>query len=300
MYTYTPKKEKDRFTSFLVKEDDSLFDFAFKKMGSMSKTSLKSLLIKGQISVNDKTITQYDYSLKKGDKVKIDFTKGTAGLKSSKLSVLYEDDYIIVINKSEGLLSIATEKQEKNTAFRIVMNHLKKQNTNNRLYIVHRLDRETSGVLLFAKQKDIQMMLQENWQRIVTEKKYYALVEGILERKEGSIHTWLNEDLKSKRVYSSNFDNGGQESLTEYKVEKEYSKGYSLLSVNLKTGRKNQIRVHLQSIGHPIVGDKKYGRNTSPIGRVGLHATKLTIIHPITGKTMTFEAPIPEKMKKFK
>lgn len=297
---FTPKKSKDRIVTFLVKEENTLFDFAFKKMGSLSKTALKGYLAKGQISVNDKAITQYDYQLKVGDTVKIDFTKGTAGLKCAKISVIYEDDYIIVINKAEGLLSVATEKNEKETAFRIIMNHLKKQNKNNRLYIVHRLDRETSGLLLFAKQKEAQMILQENWQRIVSEKKYYALVEGILEQKEGTIHTWLNEDVKSKKVYSSDFDNGGQESFTDYKVEKEYKKGYSLLSINLRTGRKNQIRVHMQCIGHPIAGDKKYGGSTSPIGRIGLHAEKLTLRHPITGQVMTFVAPLPEKITKFR
>ncbi len=297
---FTPKKSKDRIVTFLVKEENTLFDFAFKKMGSLSKTALKGYLAKGQISVNDKAITQYDYQLKVGDTVKIDFTKGTAGLKCAKISVIYEDDYIIVINKAEGLLSVATEKNEKETAFRIIMNHLKKQNKNNRLYIVHRLDRETSGLLLFAKQKETQMILQENWQRIVSEKKYYALVEGILEQKEGTIHTWLNEDVKSKKVYSSDFDNGGQESFTDYKVEKEYKKGYSLLSINLRTGRKNQIRVHMQCIGHPIAGDKKYGGSTSPIGRIGLHAEKLTLRHPITGQVMTFVAPLPEKITKFR
>ena len=297
---FTPKKSKDRIVTFLVKEENTLFDFAFKKMGSLSKTALKGYLAKGQISVNDKAITQYDYQLKMGDTVKIDFTKGTAGLKCAKISVIYEDDYIIVINKAEGLLSVATEKNEKETAFRIIMNHLKKQNKNNRLYIVHRLDRETSGLLLFAKQKETQMILQENWQRIVSEKKYYALVEGILEQKEGTIHTWLNEDVKSKKVYSSDFDNGGQESFTDYKVEKEYKKGYSLLSINLRTGRKNQIRVHMQCIGHPIAGDKKYGGSTSPIGRIGLHAEKLTLRHPITGQVMTFVAPLPEKITRFR
>ena len=297
---FTPKNSKDRIVSFLVKEENTLFDFAFKKMGSLSKTALKNYLAKGQISVNNKAITQYDYQLKVGDTVKIDFTKGTAGLKCAKISVIYEDDYIIVINKAEGLLSVATDKNEKDTAFRIIMNHLKKQKKNNRLYIVHRLDRETSGLLLFAKQKETQMILQENWQRIVSEKKYYALVEGILEQKEGTVHTWLNEDVKSKKVYSSDFDNGGQESFTDYKVEKEYKKGYSLLSINLRTGRKNQIRVHMQCIGHPIAGDKKYGGSPSPIGRIGLHAEKLTLRHPITGQVMTFVAPLPEKIAKFR
>ena len=290
---------KDRSTTFFVKEDATLFDFVLKKMGSMSRTAVKSLLMKGQISVNNNSETKYDAPLHAGDKVKVDFVRGTVGLKNAKLSVLYEDDYIIVVNKKEGLLSVATEKNEEATAFRLVMNYLKKQNLNNRLYIVHRLDRETSGVLVFAKSKEVQEFMMSNWQRIVKEKIYYALVEGRMEQQEGTIHTWLNEDKKSKMVFSCDFDNGGQESFTDYKVVKEF-RSYTMLHVNLRTGRKNQIRVHLQSIGHPIVGDKKYGAVPSPIGRIGLHALRITLYHPVTKKEMTFEAPLPEKMANFK
>lgn len=295
---YTPRN-KDRSTSFVVREEGQLFDFVLKKMGSMSRTAIKSLLAKGQILINDNAETKYDAPLHVGDKVKIDFVRGTVGLKNSKLSVLYEDDFIIVVNKSEGLLSVATDKNEDATAFRLVMNYLKKQNKNNRLYIVHRLDRETSGVLLFAKSKEIQDFLMSNWQREVQEKIYYALVEGHLDQSEGTIHTWLNEDPKSKKVYSCDFDNGGQESFTDYQVVKEFDH-YSMLKVNLRTGRKNQIRVHLQTIGHPIVGDKKYGAVPSPIGRIGLHALQITLRHPVTKKMMTFEAPLPAKMANFK
>ncbi len=296
---YNRKKQNDRSTSFFVKEEATLFNFVLAKMGSMSKTAVKSLLAKGQISVNERSVTQFDHPLHEGDSVKVSFSKPTTGLKSAKLSVLYEDDYIIVINKSEGLLSIATEKQEKSTAFRIVMNYMKQSDLHNRLYIVHRLDRETSGVLLFAKDKETQMRLQENWQRMVCEKIYYALVEGVVEQEEGTIHTWLTEEPKSKKVYSFDYDNGGQESFTDYKVVKRYKEN-TLLEVNLRTGRKNQIRVHLQAIGHPIVGDKKYGGNTSPIGRVGLHAARLTLFHPATNKKISFEAPTPEKITKFR
>lgn len=296
---FSPFKEGNNKTvKFHVGEESILFDFVLKKIGSMSKTAVKGVLSRGQVFVNDQVKTQYDYLLKPGDVVSVDFTKAGTGLKSSRVSVLYEDDHIIVVNKAEGVLSVATEKQEEYTAFRVVMNHLKKQNMRNRLYVVHRLDRETSGVLIFAKDKDTQFLMQRNWQRDVKNKIYYAIVEGVVEKESGEIHTWLNEDQKSKKVYSSDTDNGGQESITRYEVVKRMRE-HTFLKVNLVTGRKNQIRVHMQRIGHPIIGDKKYGGSTSPIGRIGLHAGSITLRHPITTKLMTFEAELPEKMERF-
>lgn len=291
--------KKERETSFLVKENSSVFDFLLKKMGGMSKSSIKGLLQRGQISVNDQIVKRGETVLSNGDLIKISFSQSTNGLKHTKLSIIYEDDAIIVVNKGAGLLSVATDKNEETTAFRILLNHLKKQDKNNRLYIVHRIDRETSGVLLFAKSKEIQMQLQHNWHRQVFEKIYLALVEGCVEKEEDTIHTWLVEEPKSKKVYSFDYDNGGLESTTIYNVEKRFKQN-TLLRVSLKTGRKNQIRVHLQSIGHPIVGDKKYGSTTSPINRIGLHAYSISLRHPITGKNVRFEAPLPEAFNKIK
>lgn len=296
---YSQGKNREKKTSFKVNEEAMLFDFAMRKMGSMSKNSLKNLLTKGLITVNGNTEKRPDHPLKEGDIVEISFKKASAGLSSSKLSIIYEDDYIIVVNKAAGVLSVATDKNETDTAFRIVMNHFKREDLRNRIYVVHRLDRETSGVLLFAKSKEIQMALQQNWQSCVLEKKYYAIVEGVIEEDKGTIHSWLYEEPKSKKVYSFNYDNGGLESFTDFKVTKRYNK-YTALDVNLRTGRKNQIRVHLQSIGHPIIGDKKYGGSPSPIGRIGLHAERLVIQHPVTHKTLVLEAPLPDKMQKFR
>lgn len=291
------KKEKE--VTFVVKENSSLLDFLSKKMGGMSKTSIKGLLQRGQVFVNDQIIKKGETLLSEGCRIKINFSQNSCTLRHSKLSIIYEDDAIILVNKGAGLLSVATEKNEETTAFRILLNHLKKQNKNNRLYIVHRIDRETSGVLLFAKSKEIQLQLQQNWHRQVYEKIYIALVEGCVEKEQDTIHTWLVEEPKSKIVYSFDYDNGGLESITHYKVEKRFKQN-TLLRVSLETGRKNQIRVHLQSIGHPIVGDKKYGSTTSPIHRIGLHAHILSLWHPISGKKMRFEAPIPEAFGKMK
>lgn len=289
-------KKKDKFTTFHVKEEAELFDYVMRKMGSMSKSSVKALLSNQRITVNERIVTQYNHPVKNGDVVIVNFSSKESGLHHSKLKIIYEDEYIIVVNKSEGLLSVATEKKETLTAFRILMNHLKKQSLRNRLYVVHRLDRETSGVLLFAKSKEVQESLQNYWRYDVLEKIYYAIVEGQVEKDKDTIISWLTESPKSKIVYSSPTDNGGEKAITHYETVKRSSE-YSLLKVYLETGKKNQIRVHMQSIGHPIVGDKKYGSTLSPLGRVGLHAAILTIRHPATGQKVRFEAPLPENMK---
>ncbi|MDR1594041.1 MAG: RluA family pseudouridine synthase [Prevotellaceae bacterium] len=287
--------KKVKTAVFEVRERSELFDFVSAKMKNMSKTKIKSLLSHKQISVNDRIETVYNFLLHENDSVTINFSKQRTDFHHAKLRIIYEDDYLIAVDKSEGLLAVATEKQEDVTAFHIIKDYLKKQNRNNKLYVVHRIDRETSGVLLFAKQKDIQLALQENWHKDVHERVYFAVVEGIVEKDSDSIVSWLTEDDKSKKVYSSRNDNGGKKAITNYQVIKR-SDNLSLLRIELKTGRKNQIRVHMLDIGHPIAGDKKYGAVTSPIGRVGLHAAILALRHPITKKIIRFEAAIPKKM----
>lgn len=289
-------RKRDRSTAFFVKEESQLFDFVMNKMGSMSRTAVKSLLANQKITVNERIVTQNNHLLKMGDRVCINFSNKESGLHHSKLRILYEDDYLIAIHKSEGLLSVATEKKETATAFRIIMNHLKKQNPKNRVYVVHRLDRETSGVLIFAKKKEIQEALQNYWHHDVLEKVYYAVVDGNMEKDKGTITSWLTESQKSKIVYSSPTDNGGEKAILHYETIKRDNK-FSLVKINLVTGKKNQIRVQMQSIGHPISGDKKYGSESSPLGRVALHAAKLTLRHPATGQRISFESPLPENMK---
>ncbi len=289
-------RKKERSTSFYVKEEAQLFDYVMKKMGGMSRTAVKGLLSRQNISVNGNIVTQFDYALKSGDTVSICFTNKENGLRHPKLKILYEDDYLIVVNKSEGLLSVATEKEEPTTAFRILMNYQKRLNPKNRVYIVHRLDRETSGVLLFAKTKEVQEALQRFWHHDVLEKVYYAIVDGRMEEDKGTITSWLTESPKSKIVYSSPTDNGGEKAVLHYETEKR-NKNYSLVKINLVTGKKNQIRVQLQSIGHPVTGDKKYGSMQSPFGRIALHAAKLTLRHPATGQKISFESPLPSSMK---
>jgi 23S rRNA pseudouridine1911/1915/1917 synthase len=281
-------------TTLRVNEPAELMQFLLAKMGGMSRNSVKSLLSHRQVMVNGKVTTLFNTALKAGDTVLISSARGNIELTHPKLKVIFEDQYLIVVEKKEGLLTVTTGKSDETTAFSILKNYVKKASPQNRIYVVHRLDRETSGVIMFAKTREIQLALQENWHRVITRRVYVALVEGKVEKPEDTIVTWLTENEKSLKIHSSKVDNGGQQAVTHYRAIKTNDK-FSLLEVELETGRKNQIRVHMQDIGHPIVGDKKYGSEVSPIGRVGLHARVLAFIHPMSLENVTFETQVPKK-----
>ena len=283
-----PPKE----TRLKVAEPVELMTFLLTKMGGMSRNSVKSLLAHRQVMVNSKISTLFNQLLQPNDLVTVNSGRGNIELKHPKLRIIFEDEYLIVVEKKEGLLTVIAGDSEETTAFSILKNHVKKSSPTNRIYTVHRLDRETSGVIMFAKNREVQQTLQENWHRIITRRIYVALVEGVVEKEEDTIVTWLSENEKSLKIHSSDSDNGGQQAITHYRKVKS-NENYSLLEIELETGRKNQIRVHMQGIGHPIVGDKKYGGNTSPINRLGLHARLLAFYHPVTTEIVSFETPVP-------
>ena len=191
-----------------------------------------------------------------------------------KLDIIYEDKEIIVVNKEAKLLTISTDKVKNHTLYNEVSNYVKKQYPKNKIFVVHRLDKDTSGVILFVKNEKIKKAFQDNWENIAIKREYVALVEGNNIGK-GIIKSYLFE-TKTLQVLSSNNPNKGKLAITEYESIKE-SKKYSLVKINILTGRKNQIRVHLNLIGHSIVGDKKYGALTNPLNRLGLHATRLLL-----------------------
>jgi 23S rRNA pseudouridine1911/1915/1917 synthase len=241
-------------------------------------------------------VTRFDYPLAPGMDVIILKKKLSPNLTLRKMNLLYEDEHLLVIEKSAGLLAVATAKEIGETAFSILKDYVRKSHHRAELYIVHRLDRDTSGIMMFAKSKEIQQKLQDNWENAVTKRIYYAVVEGHVKNAVGEIVSNLKEN-KSLMVYSSKTPGDGQKAVTRYRVLKSNAR-YSLLEVSLQTGRKNQIRVHLQDIGHSIAGDKKYGAKTNPLGRLGLHAGILEFFHPATGKRMHFETPVPEVLEK--
>ena len=216
--------------------------------------------------------------------------------KKDKLDIIYEDREIIVVNKPSKLLTISTENEKEKTLFHKVILYEKKKNKNNKIYIVHRLDRDTSGIVLFAKSEKLKRKFQDNWDELVKLREYVAVVEGQPPKNRGTVRTWLKE-TKTLQVYSSGRMGDGKEAITHYRKIMG-NKKYTMLDITIDTGRKNQIRVHMSDMGCPIIGDKKYHSKSDPIRRMGLHANKLVIIHPLTKKEMTFECDIPNNFIK--
>jgi 23S rRNA pseudouridine1911/1915/1917 synthase len=275
-----------------VKEAEQLLAFLLKNANGRSRTTLKSFLAHRQVFVNGRCITQFNHPLRPGDRVNIGKVSGIKEAPSlPKLKIVFEDEHLLVINKESGLLSIATEKEKAMTAYSILSRYVKSLNPNNKIFVVHRLDREASGLMLFSKSQQVQESLQHSWQEAVHERSYAVLVEGCPEQDEGRIESWLKEN-KNLVMYSSRTPGDGQQAISHYRVLRK-SSNYSILEVSLETGRKNQIRVHMNDLGHPIAGDKKYGARSNPLQRLGLHARVLHFFHPVTGEEKRFETPVP-------
>ena len=297
------KRKQD--TSFRVESSSELMPFLLSKLGGMTRTSVKQLLGQRRVTVNAGIQTRHDTPLKPGDIVQILQGRGNIELRHPKLRVIYEDDALIVVEKKNGLLTVPVKTESKETTvYSILKEYVKKQSNRNTVHVVHRLDRETSGLLVFAKSPELQEYMRTYWRQLVTKRTYVALVEGKLDQQEGKITSWLTEDSRTALVSSSPVDNGGQLAITNYKVLKENVSDIgspeldvSLVELNLETGRTNQIRVHMASIGHPVIGDRKYGNGneSSPIDRLCLHARVLEFIHPMTERKVRFEAPMPKE-----
>ena len=304
------KRKQD--TILKVAEPAALMDFLIAKMGGMARASVKQLLGQRRVKVGNAIQTRHDFALKAGDVVTVLSGHGNIELKHPKLRLVYEDDDLIVVDKKPGLLTVAAMPgSSETTVFSILRAYVKRQNARAGIYVVHRLDRETSGLLVFARSQELQQYMRTYWRQLVTDRTYIALAEGVLEPREGKITTWLTEDKRNAMVYSSPVDNGGDIAITNYKVLKTSNPsslpfregsglGLSLVELHLETGRTNQIRVHLASKGCPVVGDRKYGHGNefSPIDRLCLHAKVLAFIHPVTEKTVRFESPIPKEFNR--
>ena len=268
-----------------------LLDFLFEAMPDKSRTTVKSYLTKRRVQVNDLTTTQYNFPLRKGDRVTIGSGRVAPAPKSQQLRIVYEDADIIVIDKRNGLLSIGTDKEQKRTAYYILSDYVKEQYPDNKIFVVHRLDRETSGLMMFAKSEKIQEQMQRGWHKLVLDRRYVAVIEGALPHAEGVIDAPLTQDRNHKMWVTRP---GEGEDATTYYTTLRSGKEYSLVDLRLVTGKKNQIRAHLEWKGTPIAGDKKYHAKTNPAGRVCLHAYKLSITHPTTGQELHFDTRIPK------
>lgn len=277
---------------FTVTHPCELLDFLFETHPGMSNNSVKSMLKNHRVTVDGAPISQFNFKLVKGDTVIIS-KKPIRKIFRSHLPIIYEDDEIIVINKPSGLLSIASDTEKGSTAYRMLTDYVQQKDKHNRIFVVHRLDEDTSGVLMVAKNPKLQKALQDDWNNLVSKRGYYAIVEGTPKEKKGTITSYLKKNSQNM-MYSSKKKGDGQYAITNYEVIKSNEK-YSLLDVNIDSGRKNQIRVHLGDIGHHVIGDDKYGNPSNPIKRLGLHAYQLDLEHPFTHKKLSFKAPMPKE-----
>lgn len=276
----------------IVEKDGELLDYLYSKL-DMPKKRIKQYLTHGAIFVNNNRTTKYNYKLVPGMNIVID--TDNKNKKTLPFDILFEDDHIIVVNKPSGLLTIATNKEKDKTLYHIVREYLVSKDKNSRVFIVHRLDKDTSGIVVLAKDEKAKNKLQENWNEYVSLREYIAIVYGQMSKESDMIVQNLKE-TKTNLVYVSRNDDG-KEAITNYKVIKA-NDNYSELSINIETGRKNQIRVAMASIKHPIVGDKKYGDPKDKESRLFLHANRLKMYYPEIKKELLFETPIPNEFKR--
>ena len=269
---------------FIVKEECLLLDYLYKNIKNKSKNNIKTLLKNG-VYVNKQLTKKYDYILKSGDEISIILNK--IGNDKYQIDIIYENNEFIVVNKPYGLLTVSTLKEKEKTLYHFVLEYLKKKNQ--KVFVIHRLDKETSGLVMFAKNEKIKTLFQNNWNEIVRVRKYYALVEGNMLNKEGTFKSYLIED-KNHMVHSSK---KGKLAVTKYKVIKSNEK-YSLVEIEILTGRKNQIRVQFNEAGHSIVGDSKYGSKNKKINRMCLHASALEFKYPTNKSTYKFDISMPD------
>lgn len=282
----------NKLQNYINHEETILLDSISKFKKDLSKKTIKNYIKNNMVTVNNKIISNSSYLLHDGDVVEISYTKKI--IPDYNLDILYEDDCLIVINKPANLLSIANDKEKELTAYRMVSGYIKQFNKSKYIFVVHRLDQDTSGILMFCKDQKIRDKMQENWNTIVKKRGYIAIIDGELSGK-GTYHSFLLED-RHQFVYSSK-NNRGKEAITHYQVIK-HSKDYSLVQVFIDTGRRNQIRVHFSEHGYPLVGDKKYRCRTNPIKRLCLHANILEFIHPVSKKLIHIENKIPSEFNK--
>jgi 23S rRNA pseudouridine1911/1915/1917 synthase len=289
-------RQKTNSATTIVKENDTLLNYLFKTYADRSKTTVKSWLSHRQVAINDTPQTAFDAPLMPGDRVLINFEKGFKVFKNARINIVFEDDYIIVANKGYGLLSVSSDRVKERTAFHILSDYLKEDNPSAKLFVIHRLDRDTSGLIMFAKSEEVQFKLQRSWNEMVLDRRYVAVISGHIDPAEGEISSYLAEN-SVHHVYSTPDKEKGQFALTKYKTLQKNSR-LSLVELQLATGRKNQIRVHMSESGHPIAGDKRYGSKENPLGRLSLHAFRLRFVHPITRQDMLFETPLPPQFVK--
>lgn len=284
----------NEYAHYEVMQDDTLLNFLLNNVKE-SRSKIKATLQGRGIKVNGKTVTQFDFPVAKGTKIDVSKTKrNNDKLKSRYVKIVYEDQYLVVIEKNIGILSMAAGHKSLNVKA-VLDDYFKKSRQRCTAHVVHRLDRDTSGLMIYAKDMETEQILEHNWHDIVFDRRYVAVLSGEMEEDEGTIENWL-KDNKAYVTYSSPVDNGGKYAITHFRTLDRTTE-HSLVEFKLETGRKNQIRVHSADMNHPVCGDVKYGNGDDPIHRLCLHAYMLCFYHPVTRQPMEFQTMIPAQFR---
>lgn len=290
--TYDSKR--GMYAVYTVEEDAQLLDWLIANLKGLSRNKVKDTLHGRGIKVNGKIVTQFDYPLTRGMKISVSKSKKNDTFKSRYVNLVYEDPYLVVIEKKPGILSMAAGHKSLNVKT-VLDDYFRQTKQRCTAHVVHRLDRDTSGLMVYAKDMQTEQTLEHEWHNIVYDRRYVAVVSGEMEEDEGTIANWL-KDNKAYVTYSSPVDNGGKYAVTHFHVLDRTTE-HSLVEYKLETGRKNQIRVHSADMNHPVCGDVKYGNGDDPIHRLSLHAYMLHFFHPVTRARMEFETPIPSQFR---
>ncbi len=288
-----PPKPTGNSYRYVIDEPARLLDWLFSNLKE-SRTKIKATLSGRGVKVNGKVVTQFDYELLPGMKIEISKSKQNVEFKNHYLRIVFEDRYLVVVEKKPGILSMAAGHSTLNVKT-VLDDYFRQSHQRCTAHVVHRLDRDTSGLMVYAKDKNVELALESDWHNIVFDRRYVAVLSGVMEQDEGTVESWL-KDNRAYFTYSSPYDNGGKLAITHYHVLNRTAE-HSLVEFKLETGRKNQIRVHASDLGHPVCGDVKYGNGDDPVGRLCLHAFRLCFYHPVTHRPMEFETDIPQAFK---
>ena len=281
----------DNIKTYKVSQETTLLPFLIESLPNMNRTQVKSMLKYKHIALKGSAVTQFDFPLSPGDEVEINFGRSFYKFNNPQVKILYEDKWMVVIEKASGLLSVANENSRERNAFNIMRDYVRHMNPESELYVCHRLDQYTSGILLFSKDEEMMHEMRSNWDFYVKERKYVCVTENVPARPEDTIESLLTQNDRMQ-VFSTSDEDRGRLAVTHYKVIQSRGR-YALVDVEIFTGKKNQIRVHMSEMGCPIAGDLKYGAETNPARRLMLHNYRLSFIHPVSGELMRFSLPTP-------
>lgn len=289
-------RTSDNIRNYSVDKETTLLPFLFESLVGRSRTEIKSMLKYKHVAIKGKAVTQFDTPLMPGDVVQVNFGRAFFRFSNPQVRILYEDEWMVVIEKASGLLSVANENVREKTAYHIVLDYVRHENPDAQLFVCHRLDQYTSGILIFAKNEDLMHEMRANWDFYVKERKYMCVTERVPARAEDTIQSLLVQNDRLQ-VHSTDDEEHGRLAVTHYRVVQSRGR-YALVDVEIFTGKKNQIRVHMAEMGCPIAGDIKYGAETNPARRLMLHNYRLAFIHPVSGELMRFSLTTPPVFRK--